>query len=87
MLDAQPATVVYPASPDDPSCNSKFGFWSEHHCIYFLTIVLSRIVAVGMKFDPTCRQRNLFSMTALLYRRENFILSQTSLQREHKLSR
>ena len=43
MLDAQPATV-YPASPDDPSRNLKFGFWSEHHCIYFLTIVLSTIV-------------------------------------------
>ena len=64
MLDAQP-TTVYPASPDDPSRNSKFGFWSEHHCIYFLTIVLSTIVAVGMKFDLTCRQRNLSSMTAL----------------------
>ena len=65
MLDAQPATV-YPTSPDDPSCNSKFGFWSEHHYIYFLTIVLSTIVAVGMKFDPTCRQRNLSSTTALV---------------------
>ena len=64
MLDAQPATV-YPASPDDPSRNSKFGFWLEHPCIYFLTTVLSTIVAVGMKFDPTCRQRNLSSTTAL----------------------
>ena len=54
MLDAQPATV-YPASPEYPSRNSKFGFWSEHHCIYFLTIVLSTIVAVGINFDPTCR--------------------------------
>ena len=52
-------------SPDDPSHNSKFGFWSEHHCIYFLTIVLSTVVAVRMKFDLTCRQRNLSSMTAL----------------------
>ena len=33
---------------------------------YFLTIVLSTIVAVGMKFVPTCRQRNLSSTTALL---------------------
>ena len=64
MLDAQPA-AVFPASPDDPSRNSKFGFWSEHHRIYFLTIVLSTIVAVGMKFVPTCRQRNLSSTTAL----------------------
>ena len=64
MLDAQPATV-YPASPDDLSRNSKFGFWLEHHCIYFLTIVLSTIVAVVMKFDPTCRERNLSSTTAL----------------------
>ena len=71
MLDAQPATV-YPASPDDPSRNLKL-IWSEHHCIYFLTIVLSTIVAVGMKFDPTCRQRNLSSMTAL-----HFALSSTS---------
>ena len=38
MLDDQPATV-YPASPDDPSHNLKFGIWWEHHCIYFLTIV------------------------------------------------
>ena len=53
------------ASPDDPSRNSKFGFWLEHHRIYFLTIILSTIVAVGMKFDPTCRQRNLSSTTAL----------------------
>ena len=37
MLDAQPATV-YPTSPDDPACNLKFGFWSEHHCTSFLTI-------------------------------------------------
>ena len=64
ILDAQPATV-YPASPDVPSRNSKFGFWSQHHCIYFLTIVLSTIVAVGMKFDLTCQQRNLSSTTAL----------------------
>ena len=66
MLDAQP--IVYLASLNDPwSHNSKFGFWSEHHCIYFLTIVLSTniIVAVRMKFDPTCRQRSLSSMTAL----------------------
>ena len=41
-------------------------FWLEHHCIYFLTIVLSTIVAVGMKFDSTCRQRNLSSTTALV---------------------
>ena len=66
MLDAQPATV-YLASPDDPSCNSKYGFWSEHHFIYFLTIVLSTIVIVGMKFDPTCRQRNLSSTMALMF--------------------
>ena len=65
MLDAQPA-IVYPTSPDDLSRNSKFGFWSGHHCIYFLTTVLSTIVAVGMKFDLTCRQRNLSSTTALL---------------------
>ena len=65
MLDTQPVTIS-PASPDDPSRNSKFGFWSEYHCIYFLTIVLSTIVAVGIKFDPTCRQRNLSSTTALL---------------------
>ena len=65
MLDAQPA-AVYPASPDDPSRKSKFGFWLEHHRIYFLTIVLSTNVAVGMKFDPTCRQRNLSSTTALV---------------------
>ena len=64
MLDAQPATV-YPARPDDPSRNSKVGFWSEHRCIYFLAIVLSTIVAVGMKFDLTCRQRNLSSTPAL----------------------
>ena len=67
MLDAQPATV-YQASTDDPSRNSKFGFWLEHRCIYFLTIVLSTILAVRMKFDPTCRQRNLSFMMALLYR-------------------
>ena len=54
MLDAQPA-AVYPASPDDPSRNSKFGFWSEHHRIYLLTIVLSTIVTVGMKFDTACQ--------------------------------
>ena len=65
ILDAQPATV-YPASPNDLSRNSKIGFWSEHHCIYFLTIVLSTIVAVGMTFAPTCRQRNLSSTTALV---------------------
>ena len=65
MLDAQPA-AVYPASPDDPSYNSMFGFLSEHHRIHFLTIVLSTIVAVGMKFDPTFRQRNLSSTTALI---------------------
>ena len=65
MLDAQPATV-YLASPSDPSRNSKFGSWSEHRCIYFLTIVLSTIVAVGMNFDPTCRQRNLSLTTALV---------------------
>ena len=64
MLDAQPA-AVYSASPDDPSRKSKFEFWLEHHRIYFLTIVLSTNVAVGMKFDPTCRQRNLSSTTAL----------------------
>ena len=51
MLDAQLATV-YPASPDDPSLNSKFGFWSKHLCIYFLTIVLSTIVAVGDEIWP-----------------------------------
>ena len=68
-VDAQPATV-YPASPNDPSRNSKFGFWSEHHCIYFLTIVLSTIVAVGIKFDPTCRQRNLSSITAIHWQKE-----------------
>ena len=56
MLNTQPATV-YPASPDDPSRNSKVGFWLEHHCIY-----------VGIKFDPTCRQRNLSSTTALIPR-------------------
>ena len=55
MLDAQPATV-YPTSLDDPSRDAKFGFWSEHHCIYLLTIVLSTIVAIGMKFDLTYRQ-------------------------------
>ena len=66
MRDAQPA-AVYPATPDDPSRNLKFGFWSEHHRIYFLTIVLSTVVAVGMKFDPTCRQRNLSSTTALIF--------------------
>ena len=65
MLDTRPATV-YLANPFDPSRNSKFGFWSEHHCIYFLTIVLSTIVDVGMEFDPTCRQRNLSSTTALV---------------------
>ena len=74
MLDAQP-TTIYPASPDEPSRNSKFGFWSEHHCIYFLTIVLSSIVAVGMKFNPTCRQRNLSSMTAL--QRSKIIIPKT----------
>ena len=63
---AQP-TTVYLASLDDPLRSSKFGFWSEHQvCIYFLTIVLLTIVAVGMKFDPTCRQRNLSSTTALI---------------------
>ena len=36
MFDAQP-TTVYLASPSDPPRNSKFGFFSEHHCIYFLT--------------------------------------------------
>ena len=41
-------------------CN--FGICLEHPCIYFLTIV----VDVGMKFDPTCRQRNLSSTTALV---------------------
>ena len=35
MLDAQPVPV-YPASPDDPPRNSKFGFWSEHHWICFV---------------------------------------------------
>ena len=65
MLDAQP-TTVYPTSPDDPSRNSKFGFWSEHHCIYFLTIVSSTVVAGGMKVGPTCRQRDLSSTTALV---------------------
>ena len=65
MLDAQPA-AVYPASPDDPSRKSKFGFWLEHHRIYSLTIVLLTNVAVGMRFDPTCRQRNLSSTTALI---------------------
>ena len=59
MLDAQPATV-YPASPNDLLRNSKL-----KHCIYFLTIVLSTIVAVGMKFDPTCRQKILSSTTEL----------------------
>ena len=44
----------------------KFGSWSEHHCIYFLTIVLLTIVDIVMKFDPTCRQRNLSSTTALV---------------------
>ena len=44
MLDAQLA-AVYPASPNDPSRNSKFGFWSQHHRIYFLNIVLSTIIA------------------------------------------
>ena len=34
MLHAQPATI-YPASPDDPLHNSKFGLWSEHHYILF----------------------------------------------------
>ena len=53
--------------PDDPSHNLKFGFWSEHHCIYFLTIVLSTIVVVRIKFYPTCQQRNLSSTTALNY--------------------
>ena len=53
MLDAQPATV-YLASLDAPLHDSEFGFWSEHHRIHFLTIVLSTNVAVGMKFDPTC---------------------------------
>ena len=73
MLNAQPATV-YLASPDDPSrTNLKFGFWSEHHCIYFLTIVLLTIVAIGMKFDPTCRQRNLSSTTALLITADHFL--------------
>ena len=33
----------------------------------FLTIVLSTVVAVEMKFDPTCRQRNLSSTTALIF--------------------
>ena len=41
-------------------------FGRTHHCIYFLTVVLSKIVDVGMKFDPTCRQRNLSSTTALV---------------------
>ena len=68
MLDAQPATV-YPVSPDDPSHNSKFGFWTEHHCIYFLTIVLLTIVAVGMKFYPTCRQRRHYKREGLLKQR------------------
>ena len=67
MLDAQPATV-YPASPNDPLRNSMFGIWLEHCCIYFLTIVLLTIVAIGMKFDPTCQQRNLSSMTALQHK-------------------
>ena len=60
MLDTQP-TTVYLANPDDPSRNLKFGFWSNtslhlfpDHCF------------VGMKFDPTCRQRNLSSTTALV---------------------
>ena len=53
-----------PGQSDDPSRNLKFAFWSEHHCFYFLTVVLSTIVTVGMKFDPTCRQRNLSSTTA-----------------------
>ena len=49
-----------------PMIHWKFGFWSELHCIYFLTIVLSTIVAVRMKFDLTCRQRNLSSTTSLV---------------------
>ena len=49
--------------------SASFGFWSEHHCIYFLTIVLLTIVDVGMKFDLTCLQRNLSSMTALVARK------------------
>ena len=65
MLDTQPV-AIYPASPDDHRGTHKFGFWSEYHCIYFLTIVLSTIVAVGKKFDLTCRQRNLSSTTALM---------------------
>ena len=64
MLDAQPATV-YPASPDDPSHNSKLDFGRNVTAFIFLTIVLSTIVAVGMNFDPTCRQRNLSWMMAL----------------------
>ena len=48
MLDAQPGTI-YLASPVDPSHNSKFGFWSEYHCIYFLTIVF---------VDNNCRRQD-----------------------------
>ena len=55
-FDAQPATI-YPASLDDPLRKAKFRFWSEHRCIYFLNI---------LKFDPTCRQRNPCSTTALI---------------------
>ena len=62
MLDAQPA--VYPASPEDPLRNSKLDFGRNIKCrIYFVTIVLSTIVAVGMNFVPTCQQRNLSSTT------------------------
>ena len=48
---SQPLFTVYPASPDDPSRNLEFGFWSEHHfVIYFLTIVLSTL--------DSCRRRD-----------------------------
>ena len=66
MLDAQPA-AVYPASPDDPSRKSKFGFGWNITAFISWPLFCRQMSPSGWNLTRHHhRQRNLSSMTALL---------------------